>query len=104
MKKKLLVLCILLGLVSSLVFGIVVNSPAYRIYATNNNRTLLLQNDEGGRLSVSLAVYTDANNACFYPTLTAIGKGKTAKWDAPSGQKIVSWDESAVRCEIPDNN
>lgn len=104
MKKKLLVLCILLGLVSSLVFGIVVNSPAYRIYATNNNRTLLLQNDEGGRLSVSLAVYTDANNACFYPTLTAIGAGKTASWKAPSGQKIVRWDESAVRCEIPDNN
>jgi hypothetical protein len=103
MKKKIIALCILFALVSGLAFGIVVNSPAYRISSTNNNKTLVLY-DEGGKLSVSLAVYTDAGNACFYPTLTAIGKGGEARWHAPTGQKIVKWDESAVKCEIPSND
>ena len=86
MKKKLLVFCILFGLVSGLVFGIVVTSPRYRISTNSTNTKLSLTNEEGGRLSVSLAVYTDANNACFYPALTAIGKRgrRTTEWYPPS--------------------
>ena len=104
--KKTVSLFFLLALVGvASVFAIIVTSPDYSISTSSANTVLVLRNNERGstRLSVQLAVYTDAQNACFYPTLTTGGFGTTATWKAPAGQKIVSWDESAVRCEAPGN-
>jgi hypothetical protein len=99
-KKKIMVIAaVLLAVVAVSAFAIVTTSGYdYDLYTINNNRTLVLRNNESRRLSVSLAVYTDANNACFYPTLTA-RPGQTDRWSVPQGQTIVSYDESSVSCD-----
>jgi hypothetical protein len=103
MKRKIIIASVLMLVSIVSAFSIIVSSPRYSIRANSSNTSLTLTNSQpdSERLSVSLAVYTDAKNACFYPTLTANKYGNTDTWYAPSGQKIVSWDESAVRCEVP---